>query len=113
MANKQYKIVVPKVGSNNVNGTDAKLYKLDEIVDATEAWQEEIMNTFVANGWAMETKVEATADVEQAEPVRARNDKGHYKKDDPNTPDINEAYKGGKAPKVTKRTTKKKTKAKA
>ena len=43
--------------------------------------------------------------------VRARDSKGHYVADDPSTPDINEAYVGGKAPKKTKakKTTKKKT----
>ena len=43
---------------------------------------------------------------------RARNKKGHYVKDDPNTPDINEAYeqpkkkakKTVKKPKITKKT---------
>ena len=38
--------------------------------------------------------------------VRARDSKGHYVADDPSTPDINEAYVGGKAP---KKTTKKKS----
>jgi|TARA_B100001540_G_C15771023_1_gene626327 hypothetical protein len=45
---------------------------------------------------------------------RARNKKGHYIKDDPNTPDINEAYekpkkkakKTVKKPKITKKTPK-------
>ena len=43
--------------------------------------------------------------------VRARHSKGHYVADDPSTPDINEAYVGGKAPKKTKakKTAKKKT----
>ena len=43
--------------------------------------------------------------------VRARDSKGHYIADDPYTPDINEAYVGGKAPKKTKakKTPKKKT----
>ena len=30
---------------------------------------------------------------------RARNDKGHYVKDDASTPDVNEAYTDGKTPK--------------
>ena len=29
---------------------------------------------------------------------RARDSKGHYKADDPSTPDVNEAYVSGKAP---------------
>ena len=41
--------------------------------------------------------------------VRARDTKGHYVADDPSTPDINEAYVGGKAP---KKKAKKKTKKK-
>ena len=42
---------------------------------------------------------------------RAKNDKGHFVADDPSTPDVNEAYVGGKAPKkkATKKTTAKKT----
>ena len=42
--------------------------------------------------------------------VRARDDKGHYIADDLSTPDVNEAWEGGEAPKKTtkKRTTKKK-----
>ena len=31
------------------------------------------------------------------EPKRARNDKGHYVADDLSTPDVNEAWEGGKA----------------
>ena len=41
--------------------------------------------------------------------VRARDTKGHYVADDPSTPDVNEAYVGGKAPKK-KPAAKKKTK---
>tara|TARA_R100001163_G_scaffold14576_1_gene13279 strand:+ start:583 stop:906 length:324 start_codon:yes stop_codon:yes gene_type:complete len=44
---------------------------------------------------------------------RARNDEGHYVADDPSTPDVNEAYVGGKAPTKPKKTAaKKKTPAK-
>ena len=42
---------------------------------------------------------------ENMEPKRARNDKGHYKKDDPATPE-NEAWVGGKAPAAPKKTKK-------
>ena len=48
---------------------------------------------------------------EAVAPKRARNKKGHYIKDDPNTPE-NEAWEGGKAPPKKKTTTRKrKTKA--
>tara|TARA_B100001996_G_C18627057_1_gene580198 strand:- start:285 stop:530 length:246 start_codon:yes stop_codon:yes gene_type:complete len=42
---------------------------------------------------------------------RARNDKGHYVKDDPNTPE-NEAYTDGKTPTKKKAAAKKNTKKK-
>tara|TARA_B100001939_G_scaffold347972_1_gene371699 strand:+ start:5506 stop:5763 length:258 start_codon:yes stop_codon:yes gene_type:complete len=37
-----------------------------------------------------------------SEPKRARNSKGQLKKDDPSTPDVNEAWEGGKPPKKKK-----------
>ena len=54
---------------------------------------------------------EAQRKADELNGVRARDSKGHYVADDPSTPDINEAYVGGKAPKKTKakKTTKKKT----
>jgi hypothetical protein len=36
---------------------------------------------------------------DESEPKRARNDKGQLIADDPATPDVNEAWEGGKAPK--------------
>ena len=106
MANKSFKIVVPKVGATNELGTESKLYVHNEVVEAKEEWQQSLMEAFVQNNWAMEIKVEDTSDLETTEPVRARNEKGHYVADDPSTPDINEAYEGGVAP---KKTTKKKS----
>tara|TARA_R110000824_G_C14883322_1_gene643623 strand:- start:416 stop:655 length:240 start_codon:yes stop_codon:yes gene_type:complete len=48
-------------------------------------------------------------DDECCKPKRARTKKGKYKADDKSTPDVNEAYVGGKAPKKTrKKTTRKK-----
>ena len=69
----------------------------------------------------MEVKVDApdeTIDVEaEVKPKRARNKKGQLQGDDPSTPDVNEAWEGGKAPKkkttAKKKTTKKKTTKKA
>tara|TARA_R100000951_G_C2569020_1_gene158119 strand:+ start:410 stop:664 length:255 start_codon:yes stop_codon:yes gene_type:complete len=37
-------------------------------------------------------KPETVADVVEQERVRARNERGHYIKDDPSTPDVNEAW---------------------
>tara|TARA_R100000697_G_scaffold24257_1_gene32235 strand:- start:1144 stop:1515 length:372 start_codon:yes stop_codon:yes gene_type:complete len=119
---KKYKIVVPKPASCNEHGTEVKLYKADEIVESEGAWQDEVMEKFVENGWAMEVKVDSvdeTVDMEGEvkEVKRARNDKGQLIGDDPNTPHVNEAWEGGKAPKkkttAKKKTTKKKTTKKA
>lgn len=38
------------------------------------------------------------SNIKEFEPSRARNKKGHYLKDDPTTPDVNEAYKHGVGP---------------
>ena len=115
-----YKILVPKPAASNSHGTETKLYEAGELVDAKEDWQKSIMDSFVQNGWAIETKdVQTENEVEEgevepveSEPKRARNDQGHYVADDPTTPDVNEAYEGGEAPKkkrtYKKRTTKKK-----
>ena len=110
---RKFKIVVPKPASCNEHGTEVKLYKADEIVESEGAWQDEVMEKFIENGWAMEVKVdsvEETVDVEAdvKEVKRARNKKGQLIGDDPNTPDVNEAWEGGKAPKK-KTTAKKKT----
>ena len=112
-----YKILVPKPMATTEEGTDVELLTVDTIVEAKEEWKEKHMKQFVENGWAMEVKVDDVSDVEAGEPVRARNDKGHYVADDPSTPDVNEAWEGGKAPKkkttAKKKTTKKKTTKKA
>lgn len=122
MANKVYKMIVPKPGTANKDGNEVRLYAHDEVIEVKEDWQEEVMETFVANGFAMEVKmdgVEQTVDIEsEVEPKRARNEKGQLIGDDPDTPEINEAWEGGKAPakkKTTKKkaTTKKSTKKKA
>ncbi len=115
---RKFKIVVPKPASCNEHGTEVKLYEVDEIVESSESWQEDVMNKFVENGWAMEVKVDSvdeTVDLESEvkEVKRARNEDGTLKGDDPSTPDVNEAWEGGKAPKkkstAKKKTTKKKT----
>ena len=116
MAGKKYKILVPKAGADDQFGTQVKLYQLDEIVDAKEEWQDSLMSAFVENGWAMEVKADsADESVEvEADIKRARNEDGTLKGDDPSTPDVNEAWEGGKAPKkaTKKKSTAKKTTAK-
>ena len=46
---------------------------------------------------------------EEEKPKRARGKKGRYKADDKSTPDVNEAWVGGKAPKKRKKNVKRKT----
>jgi|TARA_R100001463_G_scaffold50599_1_gene100978 hypothetical protein len=119
---RKFKIVVPKPASCNEHGTEVKLYQVDEIVESEGTWQDDVMDKFIENGWAMEVKidsanetVEVEADVKEVK--RARNDKGQLKADDPSTPNVNEAWEGGEAPKkkttAKKKTTKKKTTKKA
>ena len=111
---RKYKILVPKPAIAEENSADMVLHKANDIVISKGKWQEEIMDTFVQNGWALEVKVdvvEETVEVEaKVTPKRARNTKGQLKADDPSTPNVNEAWEGGEAPlKTTKKTTKKKT----
>ncbi len=113
MAKPKYRIIVPKAGAADEFGATAKLYPVDEIVEPAEDWQDDVMKTFVANGWATEVKVDAPDEVAE-EPKRARNEDGTLIGDDPDTPDVNEAWEGGEAPKTKKKATKKKaTKKKA
>ena len=67
---KQYKIVVPKPGADDPVGINIRLYEAGEIVKAKESWQTELMDAFVANGWAIETKMDAPA--ETSAPVKAK-----------------------------------------
>ena len=83
-----------------------RLYKANEIIHSEGQWQDDVMDTFIANGWAMEVKVDSAeqtiqVEAEVKEVKRARNDKGQLQADDPSTPDVNEAWEGGKAPKKT------------
>ena len=57
-----------------------------EVVEVTAAEAK----AMIANGFAEEFK---------AEPKRARTKDGKLKADAPSTPDVNEAWEGGKAPK--------------
>ena len=108
---KKFKIVVPKPASADEHGATTKLYEVDEVVEAKESWQDDIMSTFVENGWAIEVKMDSVeeqvdlGESEVKEVKRARNEDGTLKGDDPSTPDVNEAWEGGEAP---KKTTKKK-----
>ena len=47
------------------------------------------------------------SDKKEEKPKRARGKKGRYKADDKSTPDVNEAWVGGKAPKKKRKKRKK------
>ena len=53
------------------------------------------------NMWSWISKLINSGGDTPAEPERAR-DKGRYKADDQSTPDVNEAWEGGKAPMTAK-----------
>ena len=113
---KKYKILVPKPVAVDEKGLDVQLMKADTVVEADSDVMSSNMEMFVQNGWAIEVKmdsVDETVEVE-AEVKRARNEKGQLVGDDPDTPDVNEAWEGGKAPKKSaKKSTKKKSTKKA
>lgn len=67
---KQYKVVVPKPGANDPVGIELRLYEAGEIVKAKEKWQKELMEAFVSNGWAIETKMDAPN--ETSAPAKAK-----------------------------------------
>ena len=116
---RKFKIIVPKPASSNEKGTNVRLYKANEIVDSEGQGQDDVMDIFIKKGWAMEVKVDSIEETVQVEAEvkevkRARNEKGHLVGDDKSTPDVNEAWEGGEAPKkkttAKKKTTKKTTK---
>jgi len=69
-----------------------------------------VLGRFVAKHFA-DDFMARLPEPEEPKPKRARGPKGRMKADDPSTPDVNEAYEGGKAPK--KKPAKKKAKKKA
>ena len=113
---RKYKILTQKTATGNEYGSESKLYEANDILECNAVWEQSLMDTFVENGWAMEVKVDSVeksvqVEAEIKEVKRARNEKGQLKADDPSTPDVNEAYEGGKAPvkTTTKKTTRKTT----
>jgi len=60
-----------------------------------------VLGRFVAKHFADDfiARLPAPEAPEAPKPKRARGPKGRMKADDPSTPDVNEAYEGGKAPK--------------
>ena len=87
------------IGIARPDGAKTMTYEKDTEYNSSEAWQEDVFKNFVANGMANEIGGNAPVmETKASKPVRARNEKGQLVGDDPNTPDVNEAWEGGKAP---------------
>jgi hypothetical protein len=104
---KQYKMLSSIYASADANGLTGRTYEQNEILQPKKTWEYDLINSFLDGGWAMELKVTEPTDY-----ARARTEFGHFKADDPTTPDVNEAYVGGVAPKK-KRAPRKKTSKKS
>ena len=71
MANKKYKILVPKPCAIDEHGMDVQLMKADSIVEADNDVMNSNMEQFVQNGWAMEVKVDSADESVEVEPSGA------------------------------------------
>ena len=83
------------VGISREDGAQTMTYEKNQEYNSSEACQEGVFKSFVEMGIANE--IDGNAPV--TETKRARNEKGQLVGDDPSTPDVNEAWEGGKAPK--------------
>ena len=90
-------------GSANVYGSETRMYMAGEELKTSEPWQQQLANNFIAAGLARDTKVVSPTETKETAPERARNADGTLIGDDPTTPDVNEAWKGGKSPKKSKK----------
>tara|TARA_Y100000817_G_scaffold98207_1_gene76595 strand:- start:1290 stop:1568 length:279 start_codon:yes stop_codon:yes gene_type:complete len=50
------KMIVPKAGAANENGTQTRLYVLDEVLEAKQPWEQAVAQAFLDNGHAIEIK---------------------------------------------------------
>jgi hypothetical protein len=88
------------VGVSRSDGAETMTYEVNKEYNSSEAWQEKVFKYFVDNGFANEIGGNAPVpETKTATPKRARNKKGQLVGDDPSTPNVNEAWEGGKAPK--------------
>ena len=71
-------------------------YKAGDTFPVDEPWQKAIAESLIKSGMAEEAKIVAPTETKVAE--RARNADGTLIGDDESTPDYNEAWKGGVAP---------------
>lgn len=108
------RMLVSAKGAAEASGATIRVYQTGEVLDTSTDWMKELAHVFVSAGLAEiheNNPVEETKVLKASiKPVRARNKDGTLKSDDPSTPDVNEAWEGGVAPKKkSNRSTKKKS----
>ena len=86
------------VGVANGLGSQTRTYYEGEELSNSEDWEKARNANFMERGLAEETKVIKPTETKASTPKRARNADGTLIGDDPSTPDVNEAWEGGKAP---------------
>ena len=86
------------IGVANGMGSVTRTYTEGEELSSSEDWEKARNAAFIAAGLAEETKVVKPTETKVSTPTRARNADGTLIGDDPSTPDVNEAWEGGKAP---------------
>ena len=83
----------------NERGTGTPItYKAGDTFPTDEPWQRAIADSLIRGGLAEDTKVVTATETKVMDAERARNENGTLIGDDPSTPDYNEAWKGGVAP---------------
>jgi len=94
------KMTKTMVGSANNMGSVSMKYEAGQEYMMTADWQKTIAQVFIDLGSAelIGEKIEKKI-VSPTETKRARNNDGTLKADDKSTPNVNEAWVGGKAPK--------------
>ena len=93
------KMIREAVGVANRLGSQTRTYEAGEELSDNEDWEKARNINFIDRGLALETKVVKPTETKATTPERARNADGTLIGDDPNTPDVNEAWEGGVAPK--------------
>jgi len=97
------------MGAASQAGNTSMEYTEGQTYDMTMPWQIELAQVFIANGWAKtkgrkkQTKVVAPTEAK----VRARNEDGTLKADDPSTTDVNEAWEDAKPKRKSRKTSSK------
>ena len=90
------------VGVANERGSITRAYTEGEELSNVAEWEQARNAAFISSGLAQETKVVKPTETKTVAPERARKADGTLKGDDKSTPDTNEAWVGGKAPKKAK-----------